>query len=192
MCIRDSGVGVVGEAAGEEVVETSVSCLHAEQVLQVVDESFPRIIHLQGLGGPIEELLEPRFEGGHEQVQACRKVAIQGADGYAGFACGLLQGRIHAVRGEFALCRCDELAAALSGIAARRPPHLLNVARAHTPNFTKDAEGSLRLSAARESRRGRLTTAPSASSTVDAGVVLGLDVVDFADSVRDRATPALI
>jgi hypothetical protein len=37
-----------------------------------------------------------------------------------------------------------------------------------------------------------LTTAPSASSTVDAGVVLGLDVMDFADSVRDRATPALI
>ena len=81
--------------------------------------------------GPVEELLEPRLEGGHEQVQASREVAIQGADGDAGVARDLLQGGIHAVRGELALRRGDEPVAALLGVAAQGPPRLLDVARAH-------------------------------------------------------------
>jgi hypothetical protein len=58
-------------------------------------------------------------------------VAIQGADGYAGVARDLLQGRIDAVCGEFALRRGEELVAALLGVAAPGHPHLLNVAPAH-------------------------------------------------------------
>ena len=82
--------------------------------------------------GPVEELLEPRSEGGHEQVQARGEVAIQGADGDAGVARDLLQGGIHAVGGELALRRGDELVAALPGIAAQGSAHLLDVALAHS------------------------------------------------------------
>ena len=126
------GLGVAGEAAGEEVVETSVSGLHREQVLQVGDERLPRVADLQGLVGAAEELVEPRFEGGHEEVQPCREVAIEGADGDACLARDLLQGGIHTVGGELVLRSGDELVAALPGIAAQRPAQLIDVALAHS------------------------------------------------------------
>jgi len=157
------GLGAVSEAAGEEVAETSVAYLHAEHVLQVVDESSPRIVHLQGLIGPAEELVETRSQGGHEQVEACREVAVQGADGYAGFACDLLQGGIHAVCGEFALRRRDELVAALLGVAAHGSPHLLDVALAHSlslPTMLRAASASAQL----KNPRRRLTSFETATS----------------------------
>ena len=128
------GLLVGGEATGEEVVETAVSRLHGEQVLQVVDKPLPRIVYRQCPGCPVEELLDARSERGHEQVQARREVAVQGADRHAGLARDLLQGGIHAVRGELTLRRLYELAAALLRVAAQGTPHLLNVGPAHLSN----------------------------------------------------------
>ena len=132
------GLGAAGEAAGEEVVEPSVSGLHAEQVLQVGDEAFPRIIDLQGLLGSVEELPKPGLEGGHEQVQARREVAIQGADGDAGVAGDLLQGGIHAACGELALRRGEELVAALLGVTAQGRPCPSRFADSHVPNVPRN------------------------------------------------------
>jgi len=58
-------------------------------------------------------------------------VAVQGADGDASIAGDLLQGGIHAVCGEFALRRGEELVSSLLGVAAQGPARLLNVATAH-------------------------------------------------------------